>query len=256
MLRDRPVNNNDNLTDYIPLFTGAQDCKPNHKFGPHIRDYYIIHFVVKGKGVLCDKNGSHNVVGGELFIIRPGEVTTYFADNDNPWYYMWIAFKGKNASIYDNAKSVYTCPDDLLKRIFDCINGDCLDAGMYSAILHELSYHLFAGAKTKDANVLKIKEYIDYNYMHDLKVESLSKIFGFERSYLFRIFKAEYGISLKEYIVKVRIERAKKFLLSGYSVVDTAFMVGYKDEFNFSRGFKKYVGVSPMGYKKGKKPLE
>jgi two-component system response regulator YesN len=86
--------------------------------------------------------------------------------------------------------------------------------------------------------------------MNDLKVDEIAKIFGFERSYLFRIFKAKYGIGLKEYIVKVRTDWAKKFLADGYSVVDTSFMVGYRDEFNFSRGFKKFVGVSPMEYKK------
>ena len=57
-------------------------------------------------------------------------------------------------------------------------------------------------------------------------------------------------IGIKEYITGVRMERAKEFLLGGHSVCDTAFMVGYRDEFNFSKAFKKYYGKAPS-YIKG-----
>lgn len=250
MLKDRLVKNNENLTDFIPIFVGLQNCPSKHKFGPAIRDYYLIHFVFKGKGSITDPTGTYDVNNGELFIIRPGEVTTYIADEENPWSYVWIAFKGSLAKVFDEKNTVYICPTELTKRIFDYIQDDCFDAGVYTSILHELVYHLFYEKQKKDVNVSKIKQYVDYNYMNDLKVDEIAKIFGFERSYLFRIFKAKYGIGLKEYIVKVRTDWAKKFLADGYSVVDTSFMVGYRDEFNFSRGFKKFVGVSPMEYKK------
>jgi AraC-like DNA-binding protein len=81
--------------------------------------------------------------------------------------------------------------------------------------------------------------------MHDLRVEELAHTFGFERSYLFRIFKARYGMSVKDYITKTRMENAKKLLMAGYTVCETAGLVGYEDEFNFSKAFKRYFGISP-----------
>ena len=81
-------------------------------------------------------------------------------------------------------------------------------------------------------------------------MDKITKMFGFERSYLYRIFKNKFGVGVKEYMLEVRTERAKQFLADGYTVASTAFMVGYRDEFNFSRAFKERVGISPTEYKK------
>ena len=81
--------------------------------------------------------------------------------------------------------------------------------------------------------------------MEPLSVSGLADVFSFERSYLFRIFKERYGVGIKEYITHVRMERAKAYLADGKRVADCAAMVGYTDEFNFSRSFKKQFGISP-----------
>ena len=83
-----------------------------------------------------------------------------------------------------------------------------------------------------------------------INVEKISSMFGFERSYLYRLFKKEYGISVKEYIIKVRMDKAKELLKSGSTVADVAELVGYSDEFAFSKAFKKYLGISPLSFKK------
>ena len=88
--------------------------------------------------------------------------------------------------------------------------------------------------------------------MKDIKVLSIAKEFGFDRTYLFKMFKKEYGYGIKEYLLKVRMERAMIFLKKGYNVSTTALMVGYKDEFNFSKCFKKRFGISPKEYKKSR----
>ena len=88
--------------------------------------------------------------------------------------------------------------------------------------------------------------------MEDITVDRLGREFGFERTYLYRIFKQRYGLSPKEYITAVRMEQAKKLLLGGYSVKIAAYMVGYQDEFNFSKAYKKRFGVPPSGQKNAK----
>ena len=104
-------------------------------------------------------------------------------------------------------------------------------------------------AAEEEDKLHKVRKYIKYNYMHPLRVETLAHTFGFERSYLFRIFKARYGSSIKDYITKTRMENAKKLLTAGYTVCETAGLVGYEDEFNFSKAFKKYHGTSPSHLK-------
>lgn len=245
------IQDNENLIDVIPLFVGGEQCEPKHKFGPYVRDYFLIHFVYKGYGTLYDKYGAHKIEKGKLFIIREGEATTYIADEKEPWEYVWIAFKGTCVKHFAVERSVFPCPDDLMRRLYDYVQEGYSSASIYSSIIYELVFCLFSQNRNSDINASKMKQYINYNYMkNELSVNDIAKTFGFERSYLFRLFKKSYGCGIKEYIVNVRMEWAKRFLAKGYSVSDTAFMVGYNDEFNFSKIFKKLIGMPPIEYKK------
>ena len=81
--------------------------------------------------------------------------------------------------------------------------------------------------------------------MEDLSIKKLSSLFGFERTYLYRLFKKKVGVSIKDYVIKTRMNKAKLFLEKGYNVNSTATLVGYNDSFNFSKAFKKHYGISP-----------
>jgi AraC-like DNA-binding protein len=246
---DKIIKDNEGFTDFIPLSVGWEICKPGHKFGPHVRDYFLIHFVLNGKGILKDKFGLHKIKKGELFIIRPEEVTVYQADNESPWEYCWICFRGNFASLFDTQKSVYNCPQSLLEKIKEYAQYESASAFICSSFLHELAFNLFSNNLEKGDLASEIRHYVDINYMKEIKVEEISKQFGFDRTYLFKKFKQKYGCSIKEYIVNVRMKSAKNLLEKGYSVSSTAFMVGYNDEFNFSKAFKKCFSISPSNLK-------
>lgn len=235
--------------DLIPLFIGEEECAKGHSFGPYVRDYHLIHFCLRGKGTLWDKFGTHEIKAGELFIIRKGETTVYTADVYNPWHYVWIAFAGSISEIFSTDNSVYEAPAEIKERLCALISSGELNPHAYTAILYELIYRLFKYNSNPSDILGQIKEYIDYNYMENLSVDMITGKFGFERSYLYRIFKKRYGVGIKEYIIKVRMTRAKKFLEDGHSVCDTAHIVGYQDEFNFSKAFSKYFSAPPSSFK-------
>ena len=244
---------NTGYRDFTPVIAGTEKCAPSHKFGPAVREYYLIHFCISGKGVLNDKNGTHHIGAGELFLIRPDEVTTYLADENNPWEYAWLGFVGDRCEQYSTARSVYKTPDGLDERLYRLLTDGVTSPEMYISIISELTYHLF-GSEGEDESptdrLRRIRRYVDYNYMQPLSVNGLARTFGFDRSYLFRIFKERYGMGLKEYITKVRMTRAVRLLDDGYPVCEVAAMVGYDDPFNFSKAFKSYFGVSPSKYGK------
>ncbi|WP_313560385.1 helix-turn-helix domain-containing protein, partial [Ruminiclostridium cellobioparum] len=79
-------------------------------------------------------------------------------------------------------------------------------------------------------------------------VSSLSRAFNYNSNYLSRIFKLETGTALQDYIIQVRIEKAKALLAQGERVSDVSAKVGYENFPHFSRIFKKVVGVSPKQY--------
>ena len=98
---------NRKFQDINPLVFGWEDCAKGHCFGPHIRDYYLIHYVYAGKGVLENSDGVFPVETGQIFVIHPGQVTTYTADKDNPWKYIWIGFDGKVAEVSNKVNDTY-----------------------------------------------------------------------------------------------------------------------------------------------------
>ena len=90
------------LSDIVPLFIGYEDCLPSHSFGPFARNSYLVHYVLSGKGKFFARGRSYDLKSGEYFIITPNEITTYTADKDTPWRYVWVAFNGTYAEELKN----------------------------------------------------------------------------------------------------------------------------------------------------------
>lgn len=233
-----------------PIFFGFEQCVSNQKWGPYSRDYYLIHFCIKGQGTLNDKFGTHQIKEGQFFILRPNEVATYTADPINPWKYAWIAFNGQEASAFNSLNSVCNSPKGLGETLLDYAQREVYSSYAYKALLYNLMYQLNIQPQIEENTALKIKRYVDLNYMQQISVNTISDYFGFDRSYLYRIFKNYTGKSVKDYLTMVRLNKAKAFLQNGYSVSDTAFMVGYTDPFNFSKAFKKFFRKAPISEKK------
>jgi len=86
--------------DLQVLHAGMEQCPPAHAFGPAVRDYYLIHFVLRGQGRFQVENRTFQLRAGQGFLICPDQVTFYEADQQDPWLYVWIAFTGKSADDY------------------------------------------------------------------------------------------------------------------------------------------------------------
>lgn len=98
--------------------------------------------------------------------------------------------------------------------------------------------------------LMPILEYIDNHLAEDLTLESLSRRFYLNQSYLSRLFKKSIGSNIHEFIIYKRISKAKKLLSEGFNVTETCSTCGFNDYANFLRMFKRKVGVSPGKYQK------
>ena len=242
---------NTKTNNLAPLFVGREACESGHNFGPYERDCYLVHFCISGKGVLKNQYGTFNIGEGQLFVIRPGEITTYTADKTNPWEYVWIAFRSDEI-FFEDGNSVFDTPQGLDDKLIDIIREEQVSYEGCLSVIYSIIYHtarpneVYAG----DETVRRIRNYIKYNYMLPITVNSISKSFGFNRCHLYRTFKTKYGIGIKEYLTSIRMEKAKEFLKRGYSVKESAYMVGYEDEFNFSNAFQERYGIRPSKIKR------
>ncbi len=105
-------------------------------------------------------------------------------------------------------------------------------------------------------NVLdEVLHYIQHNYQKNLKLETLAPLFGYNSSYLGRLFTKKLNVNFNAYLDQVRIARAKELLDDGsLKVYEIAEQIGYSNVDYFHRKFKKYEGTSPAEYRKKKNP--
>ena len=76
------VLSNLHLRDLNPRICGREVCAPGHTFGPAVREYHLLHYVVRGTGVFRRAQAVYTLRAGDIFVIRPGESTVYAADID------------------------------------------------------------------------------------------------------------------------------------------------------------------------------
>jgi len=80
---------------------GYEECNPMHSYGPATRDYYLFHYILSGKGTLYSYNDENtdkiHIESGKGFMVWPGRVNKYIADEDDPWTYIWVGFAGLKA---------------------------------------------------------------------------------------------------------------------------------------------------------------
>lgn len=237
-----------------PLVCGEQKCEPQHSFGPARREYYLLHYVISGKGVFYTDRGSYTVGQDEIFVVRPMENTLYTADSKNPWYYCWVGFECQMP--LDHILTPDILPAQGCGHIFRAMASCDREAGrewyICGKICELLSQLSGKGQQSQDRTrqyVGMARNYIESNYVQELKVENLASSLGLDRSYFSQIFKRHTGKSPQQYIVDFRLGKAAELLsVQNLSPGEAARQVGYSDIFNFSRMFRRRYGVPPSRY--------
>jgi len=259
-----------NLTDMDIYVSGVQNCKANHPFGPAVRDYFLVHYIYKGKGKFIVNNKTYHLSAGQGFLICPDIVTYYEADSDNPWTYAWIGFNGLKAKTYleqanltqDNP--IFSTKENSIKKIFDKMKVvNDLKKGKELELLGLL--YLFLSKLIKDNDNLNsdkenpkeiyLKEAIKYihkNYdRYDLTVSQITEYIGVDRTYLWSIFKSYLNLSPQQFLIQFRIDKACRLMENKkLSIGDISRSVGYENPLVFSKMFKKIKEVPPSKYKK------
>jgi AraC-like DNA-binding protein len=209
-----------------------------------VRNYLLIHFVKSGTGTFECPRGKYSVRAGEAFVIYPGEITVYEADSKNPWEYLWIGFSGSLADRFCTLGDVFTYTPDTLHSLEYAIGLECGREEYLTGALFTF-YSTIIGSEHCTDHTAKVTAYINAHYMEPVSIAGIADMLGLDRKYLARIFRERVGTSMQKYLITKRLHEGKKLLLNGYTVAEAAAMVGYCDQFAFSKAFKEKYGVAP-----------
>ena len=115
--------------------------------------------------------------------------------------------------------------------------------------LKESYQHAISG-QTDPKIIYEIEKYLLANFNRDVKLQEISTHFYLSREYISRKFKQEFNVNISDYIVNIRISKAKSLLKnSQLKIYEVANMIGYQDDKYFRKVFKKVEGITPNEYR-------
>lgn len=247
---------NEDFPGLNPVQFGYEDCAPGHFFGPAVRPYWLLHYVVSGKGIFKREDGIYNVNPGEIFVIPPYIQTYYEADSQDPWYYIWIGFTTdmKLPKAFDLPVIKIPGASDIFGSLGKCRNFENGRSAFLSSRLWALTALTLESSETQTDYIDKALDYMSAEYMHNISVSSIASLLNLNRSYFSSLFCKRIGKSPMQYLIGLRLEKAMNLMIfHGETPSSAANSVGYTDLFRFSKAFKKKYGLSPRNYIKSYK---
>ena len=245
---------------------------PAYEF-KEVRVNYILHFVKKGtcRFTIWDKQTETTVTVGEneAICVFPGYEHKYRADDTAGCVRYWLSFSGSACdnvlgkcnitSQYLTIKGINTA---IVEKEIRGLYGKIQNGNDPTFVIHAATYNILAHIEnvntTRDTETPKtekgiliesVSNYVDSN-LSTVTVKDLSGRFGYEESYLYRIFRQERGMSVQNFIVMKKINRAKSLLsTTDLKMDEVAEQVGYTDYISFARIFKSHVGITPAQYR-------
>ena len=259
-------------TDLNMYRCGIEDCVSRHSWGPAVRDHFIIHYILGGKGIFQVNGINYSLKQYDGFLICPNTIVFYQADTEEPWSYAWVGFHGLKAEAYlkqaglGNLNPVFRYEkDDFLK---DCLSR-MIDTKQLAksreirllGLLYEFLSQLIEASvrertsdksgNRKEEYVKKAVEFIRMNYSRKTGIAEIAHNIGLDRSYLYSLFNEYLNTAPQEFLISFRIEKACELMgNTSLTIGDISRSVGYDDPLLFSKIFRKVKGLSPREYRK------
>ena len=259
------------FSDFYFFNVGYEMCQSGHRFGPSLRDNYIVHFVISGKGRYTVNDITHHLGVGDFFLIRPNELVDYEADVQDPWEYYWIGFSGTKVKEILHTNGIGAkdyigqvgAQKELQGKFAYFMESDFFDDAKKLAN-QALFYDIFSFFKIHNENmemgvrISRTKKYSEAfllyvgnnYYREDLTIEEIAKSMYLHPAYFSQVIKEELGLTALKYLNLYRMNKASQLLkTTELSVEQIASAVGYQNRHSFTRAFKNRFHSSPTRYK-------
>lgn len=238
-----------------------------------VRSFNKFYYYESGEGYIEFEGRHYNPEPRTLLIVPEGVSHTFGTKPQNPYTKNFCHFSARVGSmnLFDlidcsrsvlldehTAKKVKGLLDDLYDvqhsmNITTPLHVKSLLMRLLAIFLEHTSIEGIHSYSTTFERMQEVDSYIREHLKEDMTVEHLSGMYGLHPNYFSLVFKNTFGTPPAKYINQVRMEEARKLLLTTDMLVsEISEKTGFLNVHYFSTAFKKYYDVSPMNYRKGK----
>ena len=234
---------------------------------------YLIKLTLSGCGELSYQGQSYRVPPGHIFWIDCRKWQSYRTQPDiGSWHTVWIHFYGGSSAFYydlfckqNGGSPVAALPanspvGNLIGRLLSLQSQDdnpqirdLKAADLLGQLISQCTLSAMHSGSAGDIpqTIQDVRMYLAENYNQKLSLDELGQRFNLNPFYLQKQFKRYIGQSPTEYLIYMRMTRAKELLrTTEKSISQIAELIGVENLGHFSRQFKKHEGITPHEYRK------
>lgn len=247
-------------------------CQPHYLTEREHLDSYLLVYTVAGTGNLQYRGREYPLSPGCAFLIDCREYQRYRTDPIHLWEILWVhcnggmsreyfeAFWKRNNSPVIDLNEENVIPE-LLTRLLELYRRkDTFTEIKASQLIHNLWMELLLTSTAKGQSSIDyswpsymtvIQEYLEMHFQEEIGLDQLALNHSISKYHMIREFKQYSGLTPHQYLLNIRISKAKDLLKhTEASVSDVAFEVGFEHTSHFIQMFKKQEDMTPLSYRK------
>ena len=237
-----------------------------------IMDEYQIIYITKGEGIFESINcGQQLIKQGTVLFLFPGEWHRFKPNLQTGWDEFWVGFKGdiiKNIEYQhfiakENAVLEIGFHETIIKLFITIIEKTKAERTGYQPLVSGIVMYLlgeihsltkqqrFDGEDITESIINKARIIFRTNIDQDIAMEKIAEELNVSYAWFRKAFKTYTGIAPNQYLLQLKIEKAKMLLLDhSKTIKEIAFGLNFESAFYFSKLFKEKIGMSPELYRK------
>lgn len=273
----------DNRPGYSLNYTAGRAAGGSTLDHPHMSPDYMLLYFIHGSGNIKIEGKHYDIHPGDVFLVNPAElfhctinqneyherivlhVNTHFLkmlpyDTSTLFSVFDDREKGTGNRISSRIVAEYGIDKQFLEILQLLQNPEPLNDILALCKVTELLAQLNrlscysdteSYIKTAECSLAEqILVYLNIHFSENISVSSVAEVFSINQSHLLHIFKERTGMSLWNYVILRRLHLFNELLQKEHSIETSCYLVGFQNYSNFFRLYKKYMGMTPMQFKK------
>lgn len=250
----------------------------SNEFEFHYHDFHKITIFIKGKAQYIIEGKSYELEPYDIILVNRNDIHRVLVDGAIPYeriivyispgfmedyrtseYDLHYCFE-KAKKEHSNVLRIHSLEKSALFKITNRMERSFDDTEYASSLYQKIlflefmiqlnraaikNYVEFLDTDLYNAKIVDIMQYINAHLSESLDIDSLSKAFYISKYYMMRLFKAETGYTIGNYITYRRLLYARELIFDGIPITQACFACGFGDYSTFSRAYKSEFSEAP-----------